>query len=82
MKLTNEQKQKIYFLIGKYGTEWFDYNNIEHKIYLDVINNTFFENKLLLVGKSNHLISQYKIKDEFYKKYKKKKKLSKFISSS
>ena len=43
MKLTNEQKQQIYFLIDKYGTEWFDYNNIEHKMYLGVINNTFFE---------------------------------------
>ena len=78
MKLTNEQKQQIYLLIDKYGTEWFDYNNTEHRMYRGVIN-TFFENKLLLVGKNNDLISQYKIKDEFYKKYIRSKKLSKFI---
>lgn len=82
MKLTNEQKQKIYFLIDKYGTEWFDYNNIEHKMYRDVINNTFFENRVLLVGKNNDLISQYKIRDEFYKKYIRSKKLSNFLSPS
>ena len=79
MKLTNEQKQQIYLLIDKYGTEWFDYNNTEHRMYRGVINNIFFENKLLLVGKNNDLISQYKIKDEFYKKYIRSKKLSKFI---
>lgn len=82
MKLTNEQKQKIYFLIDKYGTEWFDYNNIEHKMYRDVINNTFFENKLILVGKNNDLISQYKIRDEFFLKYNRSKKLSNFLSPS
>ncbi len=82
MKLTNEQKQKIYFLIDKYGTEWFDYNNIEHKMYLGVINNTFFENRLLLVGKNNDLISQYKIRDEFFLKYNRSKKLSNFLSPS
>jgi hypothetical protein len=82
MKLTNEQKQQIYFLIDKYGTEWFDYNNIEHKMYLGVINNTFFENRLLLVGKNNDLISQYKIRDEFFLKYNRSKKLSNFLSPS
>jgi hypothetical protein len=82
MKLTNEQKQQIYFLIDKYGTEWFDYNNIEHKMYLGVINNTFFENRLLLVGKNNDLISQYKIRDEFFLKYNRSKKLSSFLSPS
>ena len=82
MKLTNEQKQKIYFLIDKYGTEWFDYNNIEHKMYLGVINNTFFENRVILVGKKNDLISQYKIRDEFFLKYNRSKKLSNFLSPS
>ena len=82
MKLTNEQKQQIYFLIDKYGTEWFDYNNIEHKMYRDVINNTFFENRVILVSKNNGLISQYKIRDEFFLKYNRSKKLSNFISPS
>lgn len=76
MKLTNEQKQQIYFLIDKYGKEWFDYNNIEHKMCRGVINNTFFENRLLLVGKNNDLISQYKIRDEFFLKYNRSKKLN------
>ena len=82
MKLTNEQKQQIYFLIDKYGTEWFDYNNIENKMYRGVINNTFFENRLLLVSKNNDLISQYKIRDEFFLKYNRSKKLSNFLSPS
>ncbi len=82
MKLTNEQKQKIYFLLDKYGHKWFDYNNIEHKMYRDVINNTFFENRLILVSKNNDLISQYKIRDEFFLKYNRSKKLSNFLSPS
>lgn len=82
MNLTNEQKQQIYLLIDKYGTEWFDYNNIEHRMYRGVINNTFFENILLLVGKNNDLISQYKIRDEFFLKYNRSKKLSIFLSPS
>ena len=81
MKLTNEQKQQIYFLIDKYGKDYFNYNYNEHKIYLDVIMNSSIFRQIFLLT-SNSLISQFKIRDDFYKKYIRSKKLSNFISPS
>ncbi len=80
MKLTNEQKQMIDYLLDKYGKDLFNYNYNEHKIYLDVImNRSIFRHDLVL---TNGLISQYKIREDFYKKYIRSKKLSNFLSPS
>jgi len=81
MNITNEQGHMIDFLLDKYGKDHFNYNYKEHKIYLDVItNSSIFSHNFVLT--SNNLISQYIIRNDFYKKYMRSKKLSKFLSPS
>lgn len=82
MNLTNEQKIIIDLLLDIHGKDWFEFDTECGSKYNIVLKNlNIFESKIGL-DKYDDFALFFRIRNNFYKKYNRSKKLSSFLSPS